>query len=56
MGNQKVEMKGEWVREKEEKDKRKEKQQRENESRMWVVKDERLLEHVIFKYTNIYAL
>ena len=55
MGNQKVEMKGEWVREKEEKDKRKEKQQRENESRMWVVKDERLLEHFIFKDPNIYA-
>ena len=55
MGNQKVEMKGEWVREKEEKDKRKEKQQRENESRMWVVKDEMLLEHFIFKDPNIYA-
>ena len=40
---------------KEEKDKRKEKQQRENESRMWVVKDERLLEHFIFKDPNIYA-
>ena len=55
MGNQKVEAKGGWIREKEEKDKRKEKQQRENESRMWVVKDERLLEHFIFKDPNIYA-
>ena len=53
MGNQKVEAKGGWIREKEEKDRRKEKQQRESESRTWVVKDEMLLEHVIFKNHNI---
>jgi len=34
---------------------RKEKQQREDESRTWVVKDEMLLEHFIFKDPNIYA-
>ena len=44
------------VNKREEKDRRKEKQQRESESRTWVVKDERLLEHFIFKYPNIYAL
>ena len=38
-----------------EKDRRKEKQQRESESRTWVVKDEMLLEHFIFKDPNIYA-
>ena len=56
MGNQKVEGKGGCIREKEVNDRRKEKQQRESESRTWVVKDERLLEHFIFKYPNIYAL
>ena len=55
MGNQKVEGKGAWKKEKEEKDRRKEKQQRESESRTWVVKDEMLLEHFIFKDPNIYA-
>ena len=53
MGNQKVEGKGAWKKEKEEKDRRKEKQQRESESSTWVVKDEMLLEHFIFKDTNI---
>ena len=38
-----------------EKDRRKEKQQRESDSRTWVVKDEMLLEHFIFKDPNIYA-
>ena len=52
MGNQKVEGKGAW---KKEKDRRKEKQQRESESSTWVVKDEMLLEHFIFKEANIYA-
>ena len=55
MGNQKVEGKGGWIREKEDKDRRKEKQQRESESRTWVVKDEVLWEHFIFKDPNIYA-
>ena len=55
MGNQKVEAKGGWIREKEGKDRRKEKQQRESESRTWVVKDEMLLECFIFKDPNIYA-
>ena len=55
MRNQKVEGKGGWIREKEAKDRRKEKQQRESESRTWVVKDEMLLEDVIFKDPNIYA-
>ena len=50
-----VEGKGGWIREKEGKDRRKEKQQREGESRTWVVKDEMLLEHFIFKDPNIYA-
>ena len=53
MGNKKVEGKGGWIREKEEKDRRKEKQQRESESSTWVVKDEMLLEHFIFKDPNI---
>ena len=55
MGNQKVEGKGGWIREKEAKDRRKEKPQRESESRTWVVKDKMLLEHFIFKDPNIYA-
>ena len=55
MGNHKVEGKGGWIREKEEKDRRKEKQQRESELRTWVVKDAMLLEHFIFKDPNIYA-
>ena len=55
MGNQKVEAKEGWVREKEEKHRKKEKQKSESESRMWVVKDEMLLEHFIFKDPNIYA-
>jgi len=37
------------------KDRREEKQQRERESRTWVVKDEMLLEHFIFKDPNVYA-
>jgi len=55
MGNQKVEGKGGWITEKEEKDRRKEKQQRESVSRTWVVKDEKMLEYFIFKHPNIYA-
>ena len=59
-GKENGKSKGRWERgmqkREAEKDRRKEKQQRESESRTWVVKDERLLEHVIFKYTNIYAL
>ena len=55
MGNQKVEVKEGWVREKEEKHRRKEKQKRESESMMRVVKDEMLLEHFVFKDPNIYA-
>ena len=38
-----------------EKDRRKEKQQRESESRTWVVKHEMLLEHFIFKDSNVYV-
>ena len=54
-GKSMVEGKGGWIREKEGKDRRKEKQQREGESRTWVVKDEMLLEHFIFKDPNVYA-
>ena len=55
MGNKKVEGKGGWIREKQ-KNRKKEKQQRESESKTWVVKDEMLLEHFIFKDPNVYAL
>ena len=39
----------------ERRERRKKKQQKESESRTWVVKDEMLLEHCIFKDPNIYA-
>ena len=39
----------------ERRERRKKKQQKESESRTWVVKDEMLLEHFIFKDPNIYA-
>ena len=42
------------MKKKEGRERRKEKQQRESEARTWVVKDEMLLEHFIFKDPNIY--
>ena len=54
MGNQKIEGKGGWITKKEEKDRKKEEQQKESESRTWVVKDEKMLEHCVCMYIYIY--
>ena len=56
-GKENGKSKGRWERgmqkREAEKDRRNEKQQKESEPRAWVVKDELLLEHFIFKDPNI---
>ena len=43
------------ISKREERERWKEKQQRDSESRLWVLKDEMLLEHFVFKDPNICA-
>ena len=42
------------ISKREERERWKEKQQRDSESRLWVLKDEMLLEHFVFKDPNIF--